>query len=1055
MADLKTQLEISADASGVEAGVAKAKRSLADLGASAASAGRQASEGLGGAGAGADSAARKIDATTKNIIGSVQRQIASMEAGSRTGSKYFEAIANQRGANLDALRPYLAQLDAVAVKQQSVADGFARLGAQGRQNLERINSGDRITSGLSLAARQARDAADNVEAGARRAGVALNTVGLSAKQTAAALRGVPAQFTDIATSIAAGQAPLMVLLQQGGQLKDMFGGVGPAAQALGGYIKGLINPFTVAGAAAGVLAIAYNQGSKEADAFAKAIILSGNAAGTTIGQLQQQAQAIDQVVGTQAQASEALAQFAAEGNIASENLQRFATVAIRMERDAGQAVAETVKQFSSLAKEPLQAALKLNESTRFLTRSLYEQIKALDETGRTADAAALAQRGYAEALESRADQIEQRLGLIESAWKGIKDAAKEAWDAMLNVGRPDTLQDQLRKAQVALETARATENLPINLRGDQEDTSSLERQVADLQERIRLENTTAEAAKKTNEQLQARIRFDKEGEQFLGKQVKLERDIAKARAEGAAAGASQAEIEKRIADIREKYRDKSKKRDPQPGIDRSELSFDLSKIKQDSDQLVNIYSNSERVLEALRSAGLVDEKEYYEAKRGFINLESQAKEDAIRQEIARLGQEKLSGKEKIDNARKIAEAESRLAVLRADSSSRLEVLAIQQEAAVKRLGLAYLTARQAAQDYFDTTERQQNRELEGIGQGREQRARNAGVSQIEDRYAGQRRDLENQKAQLELEGKFTDEARKQYDDRLALINEFQDKSVSSFNAYYDRLLKKQQDFGVGASEATKNYISDARNFASQTEEIFSNAFQGLEDSLTDFIVTGKGSFKDFADSIAQDIVRATVRQNIGKGLEFLQGQAGSGGVLGTIGTILGGGQQAATTAAQTATLSTAIGAAAAASSTAITAAIAGSTTAIVTAIGASSAGDAASSAASLFDAGSGFSFGDFGSSFGDFFGGFFADGGDPPMGKVSVVGERGPELFVPKRQGTIVPLDKAVSNSSADARPINVTLNQSFAQGTSRQTIDQAAVAAQSAIRRAVARGTA
>ena len=29
-------------------------------------------------------------------------------------------------------------------------------------------------------------------------------------------------------------------------------------------------------------------------------------------------------------------------------------------------------------------------------------------------------------------------------------------------------------------------------------------------------------------------------------------------------------------------------------------------------------------------------------------------------------------------------------------------------------------------------------------------------------------------------------------------------------------------------------------------------------------------------------------------------------------------------------------------------------------------------------------------------GGYFADGGDPPVGKISVVGERGPELFVPK-----------------------------------------------------------
>lgn len=37
------------------------------------------------------------------------------------------------------------------------------------------------------------------------------------------------------------------------------------------------------------------------------------------------------------------------------------------------------------------------------------------------------------------------------------------------------------------------------------------------------------------------------------------------------------------------------------------------------------------------------------------------------------------------------------------------------------------------------------------------------------------------------------------------------------------------------------------------------------------------------------------------------------------------------------------------------------------------------------------------------FGGFFADGGNPPVGKASIVGERGPEIFVPKVPGTIIP----------------------------------------------------
>jgi hypothetical protein len=33
----------------------------------------------------------------------------------------------------------------------------------------------------------------------------------------------------------------------------------------------------------------------------------------------------------------------------------------------------------------------------------------------------------------------------------------------------------------------------------------------------------------------------------------------------------------------------------------------------------------------------------------------------------------------------------------------------------------------------------------------------------------------------------------------------------------------------------------------------------------------------------------------------------------------------------------------------------------------------------------------------------FAGGGDPPVNKPSIVGEKGPELFVPKTAGTIIP----------------------------------------------------
>lgn len=398
-----------------------------------------------------------------------------------------------------------------------------------------------------------------VENGLARVSKGVEGVGVSAAQTAAAMRMIPAQFTDIVTGLASGQAPLTVLLQQGGQLKDMFGGAGEAAKALGTYVVGLINPFTLVAAAAATVAVAYNQGSKEADAYRLAIVSTGNAVGTTTGQLQGYAQEISNVIGTQGKAAESLAAFVSTGKVSRDVLKEAAQSAVAWERATGQAVGTTAKQFADLAKDPLQAVLQLNQGTNFLTESVYKQIKSLEDQGRTADAAAVAQRAYADALTSRSSTVTQNLGYIEKAWQGITGAAKKGWDAMLNVGRSSTpadataeLRARLNKQQEELAAKRA-----INPYAD---TSGLEKGIEVLKQRIGLlesderqtrRNAEAEAARAA--QNAAAVEWDKEGAKYLSDKAKLERDLAKARNEGLAAGKSQAEIETRLAQIRESY----------------------------------------------------------------------------------------------------------------------------------------------------------------------------------------------------------------------------------------------------------------------------------------------------------------------------------------------------------------------------------------------------------------------------------------------------------------------------------------------------------------------
>ena len=280
---------------------------------------------------------------------------------------------------------------------------------------------------------------------------AIDSIGMSAKQTAFALRGMPAQFTDIFTSLHAGQAPLDVLLQQGGQLKDMFGGIGPAARAMGGYVAGLITPFTLTAGSIGALALAYTQGAEESAAFNRALILSGNLSGVTAGQLMDLSRAVaDSSDATRGAVAEAMSAMAASGRIPMEMMADVTSAAVRLERVGGAAVAETVSEFEALAKNPVEAVLRLNEQYHFLTAAVYAQVKALADQGRETDAAALAQKTYLDVLERRIPALNENLGVLEKAWRGVKDGAKWAWDAMLGIGREGGLEEQLAAAEKKL-----------------------------------------------------------------------------------------------------------------------------------------------------------------------------------------------------------------------------------------------------------------------------------------------------------------------------------------------------------------------------------------------------------------------------------------------------------------------------------------------------------------------------------------------------------------------------------------------------------------------------
>jgi phage-related minor tail protein len=798
----KGVIEVSADTSKLQAGIEEGKRSIKSLGASTKGATAEAARGVAGIGDGAGEASGKVDRATKQIVASIQRATAQAQAGERGARGYFEALAQQRGANAETLKPYLDQLEAVSAKQVKT--------------------------------------------------------GISAGQMTAALRGVPAQFTDIATSIAGGQQPLTVFLQQGGQLKDMFGGAGNAARALGGYVVGLINPFTVAAAAAGVLAVAYNQGSKESDAYVKAIALSGNAAGVTKAQLAGMAEAVAKVGGTQAGAAEALAALAGSGRVAGKDLERFAVIAQQLEKTVGIPIADTVKDLAELGKSPLEASEKLTEKFRYLTAATYQQIKAAQEQGRTDEAAALAQNAYATAMKQATDTVQANLGTLEKAWKGIAGTASKAWDTMLGVGRKTEIQDRIAELEKLAAPGKGITNAPGEGLASNERTHAEEGELRMLKARVAEEKRVADERAKQVKQQEAAAAFAKESDKYLSKAVQTEREITRARELGNAAGLSSVEIEKRVADIKAKAAGENAPKD----LGKARLGFDLDAIKRDAKVFADTYANIDKVVEAQRASGIIKDREYYAAKRSLLTLTADAQEEAARAEIARLQQEKTTGKDQVENARKVAEAEGKLAELQANRAANAAVLTAQETAATDKLAKSYRDATVAAESYIASIKRQNARDVAGVGRGNRFRDDQNALNRIEDKRIGARQGLES-----DLRGGKIDQTT--FDTYLALAEQTYQDEVSAFEESRVAIRTAQSDWTNGASEALENYRANAENVAGATASLFTGIFDnmtnGIASSISRAIVYGEDlgeSLKNVALGVADAFIAGFIRIQI-------------------------------------------------------------------------------------------------------------------------------------------------------------------------------------------------
>ncbi|EHW5817206.1 phage tail tape measure protein, partial [Escherichia coli] len=315
---------------------------------------------------------------------------------------------------------------------------------------EQMSRVRRHFSGLET---DARKTAGVVEQNLSRQALAAQKAGISVGQYKAAMRTLPAQFTDIATQLAGGQNPWLILLQQGGQVKDSFGGMIPMFRGLAGAITLPMVGVTSLAVATGALAYAWYQGDSTLSAFNKTLVLSGNQSGLTAERMLTLSRAGQAAGLTFNQASESLAALVNVGVRGGEQFDVINQSVARFASASGVEVDKVAEAFGKLTTDPTSGLMAMARQFRNVTAEQIAYVAQLQRSGDEAGALQAANDAATKGFDEQTRRLKENMGTLETWADKTGKAFKSMWDAILDIGRPESSADMLASAQKAFDEA--------------------------------------------------------------------------------------------------------------------------------------------------------------------------------------------------------------------------------------------------------------------------------------------------------------------------------------------------------------------------------------------------------------------------------------------------------------------------------------------------------------------------------------------------------------------------------------------------------------------------
>lgn len=662
----------------------------------------------------------------------------------------------------------------------------------------------------------------------------MGLAGLTAGQYSQAMRMLPAQITDVVTSLASGMPIWLVAIQQGGQIKDSFGGISNTFKVLMSY---LTPARILIGGVVGTVAALAKAGYDAYDSqrtLQKALIMTGGYAGSSATEIKS---LVDEIAGSAAVATsgqilEVATAVAKTGKFTKDELKTITKATADWVATTGESTEKVIGYFEKIAKDPIKGLAELNETFNFLDKGQLTYIATLEKTKGKIEAVEYATELFAKTMKDRSDEIAESATPLEKMWIDIKQWASEAWEevgivtltagnmiadvvmGVVNQIRLILAQGDKMIADFLVSVGNKTSSLPVIgswFQGVAKEQAAVAKKSA--KEISELEQRIAEIDGRLSNPAGYRKMVEEQGK-FAGKSKEVKEAVTK---EAEALSGRNKEQKVSI--------DQGTRLLDQYEQDLIALQTQLQVLKEHRD--INDKISQQR-------------KNLWNTQARFQVLEKEAQ----RRQLTADERAELANKDKILALREQA------AVIGDQITKQEQLIKREQDAAKFLREQAAAIAKIQAQ---------------AQGKSDRQASRDAELEQIKSSWLNQGGSLEDQELQAML-------AKRQ--------------------EYYAEEDSLRGNWLAGIKKSWAEYGETVNDINGQIENIGMSALSGLSDQLTEFLTTGKASFKDFASSIIGMIVKMIAQMVVFNTLSGLMPGGGGGGSF-SFANMLGGGGKAA------------------------------------------------------------------------------------------------------------------------------------------------------------------